>query len=138
MDESRVHMIKMAPGLRELDQLDTWFNQRFSGPFAYVSTKSCPTRQPELLNGGSLYWVFANQILGRQELVEFEKDAKPLGRCVIKVRRELIPVVPAPKRPCQGWRYLTAEDAPMDLPKGREHEDVPDDVNAALARLGLI
>lgn len=138
MAQGELHILKMAPGLRELSQLQDWMNARFTGPYAFVSTKSCPTRDEELLAGGSIYWVFANQILGRQELVGFEKNAPPHNRCLIKVHREVIPTVPTPKRAFQGWRYLDGADAPMDLPKGREHEDIPDDINAALARMGLL
>lgn len=137
MSKETVHIIKMAPGLRELKQLELWFDQRFSGPFAFVSTKSCPTRKEEILNGGSLYWVFGTQILARQEIVDFDKSGIN-GRCVFRVKRDLIPVSPTPKRPFQGWRYLRPEEAPMDVTQGREREDIPDDINAALARLGLI
>lgn len=133
-----LHMIKMAPGLKELSELDTWFSARFRGDTAFISTKSCPTRQEELLSGGSVYWVFGTQILGRQALTSFEKNKPPSGRCVIGVKRELIPVVPTPKRAFQGWRYLEDGDAPSDLPKGREHEDIPRDVNAFLAQIGLL
>ena len=51
---------------------------------------------------------------------------------------ELIRVVPTIKRPFQGWRYLKSEDAPMDLPKGREEEEaLPESLSAALAEIGI-
>ena len=131
-----LNILKMAPGLRELPQLEAWLAARFSGEFAYASTKHCPTRQDELLNGGSIYWVFANRILCRQRIFGFETAHD--GRCLLKIGREPVPVVPTPRRAFQGWRYLNGADAPADLPKSREGDDaLPRDMEAALAALGL-
>jgi hypothetical protein len=48
-------------------------------------------------------------------------------------------VVPSLKRPFQGWRYLKPEDAPRDLPVGRENEEaLPPSLSAALAEIGIL
>ena len=51
----------------------------------------------------------------------------------------LIPVRPTPRRPFQGWRYLTCEDAPADLGNGDAAlKDLPPQMRVELAELGLI
>ena len=43
------------------------------------------------------------------------------------------------RRAFQGWRYLKPEDAPPDLPEGREAEaDLPVELNRALAEIGVL
>ena len=48
-------------------------------------------------------------------------------------------IEPRPSRPFQGWRYLTAKDAPRDI--GRETGDLgemPEEMRRELAGLGLL
>lgn len=66
-------------------------------------------------------------------------SADGVRRCAIVLEKELIRVVPTLKRPFQGWRYLKPEDAPIDLPKGRESEEaLPPSLSAALADIGVV
>jgi hypothetical protein len=59
-------------------------------------------------------------------------------RCAITLDRAAVQVVPVPRRPFQGWRYLKPEEAPRDLPAQREGDDpLPPELSAALADLGL-
>lgn len=55
---------------------------------------------------------------------------------------ELVPVVPQPRRPFQGWRYLTATDAPLDLTglseDGAGFDAFPPQLQEDLAELGLL
>ncbi len=52
---------------------------------------------------------------------------------------EIQRVTPVPSRPFQGWRYLTPEDAPADLRKGRETEaSLPAELDRALAEIGVL
>ncbi|WP_313293004.1 DUF1489 family protein, partial [Rhizobium rhizoryzae] len=52
---------------------------------------------------------------------------------------EIIETVPQPKRPFQGWRYLTQEDAPRDLGAiGDDVASMPEDLRRELAELGLL
>jgi hypothetical protein len=50
-----------------------------------------------------------------------------------------VPVRPVPRRAFQGWRYLTADDAPADLGRGDKGlADLPPKMRRELAELGLI
>ena len=51
----------------------------------------------------------------------------------------LVPVRPVPRRAFQGWRYLTADDAPADLGRGdKQLAELPPKMRRELAELGLI
>jgi len=52
---------------------------------------------------------------------------------------ELILTTQVPRRPFQGWRYLKAEDAPLDLSKSRASEDpLPPELAGKLAEIGVL
>jgi hypothetical protein len=43
------------------------------------------------------------------------------------------------RRPFQGWRYLTPQDAPVDTPHNIEvDDDMPEDMRSELTELGLL
>ena len=67
-----------------------------------------PKRADELLNGGSLYWVFKGMILARQTVLRLEEVPGEDGitRCGIVLGKDIIRTEPVPRRPFQGWRYL--------------------------------
>jgi hypothetical protein len=103
-------------------------------------TRMWPKREAELLGGGSIYWVVKGSLLCRQRIDRLDEyiGSDGIRRCAIVLDPELIRVVPTIKRPFQGWRYLKSEDAPMDLPKGREEEEpLPESLSAALAEIGI-
>lgn len=130
-----INIIKMAAGLKEVSEMERRAKALMRGEHVVISTKNCPTRADELLDGGSVYWVFASQILCRQAIVKIDKAE----RCLISLSPEIIRVTPTPRKAFQGWRYLDPKESPADLRKGRESEpDMPTDVSAELARLGLI
>ena len=47
-----------------------------------------------------------------------------------------IPVIPAPRRPFQGWRYLKPEDAPEDLTAATGGVELPAELRRKLTDLG--
>ena len=51
---------------------------------------------------------------------------------------EMVRVVPRPKSPFQGWRYLDPKDAPSDLRKAGFKEEGSAELALELSRLGLI
>ena len=104
-------------------------------------TRMWPKREDELLNGGSLYWIIKGNILARQRLIRFDEVIGQDGirRCGLVLGQEILRTQPVPRRPFQGWRYLKADEAPPDLPKGRENEDpLPAELSAKLAEIGIL
>ncbi len=99
-----------------------------------------PKRRAELLNGGSLYWVIKGVLQARQRIIALDEVIGQDGirRCGIRMEAQLIQTQTAPKRPFQGWRYLSRENAPPDLPKMRANDaDIPTELNSALAEIGV-
>ena len=103
-------------------------------------TRMWPKRESEILNGGSIFWVIKGVILCRQPILRLDEHigADGIRRCAIVSKPGLIRVAATPKRAFQGWRYMTAEDAPADLPEGRQEEEaLPPELTRALADIGV-
>jgi hypothetical protein len=99
-----------------------------------------PKRADEVLNGGSLYWVFKGVILARQRILRLDEVDRGDGiaRCALVLDPEVIRTEAVPRRPFQGWRYLSAADAPRDLGRARPDDDsLPPRLMAALADIGV-
>lgn len=143
MDKT-VNLVKLCVGADGVEDLLHWQTQdRAKGPDGLPRhvTRMWPKRQAELLNGGSLYWVFKGLVLARQRVVRLDEvtGSDGITRCGIVLDPDVHRTQSAPKRPFQGWRYLAASDAPPDLPKTRQNEDpLPPDLNRALAEIGVL
>lgn len=146
-----LHLVKLCVGATSIEDLVQWQEERLASARRngrdarlFHTTFQTPKRQTELLDGGSLYWVIKGQILVRQRLTGFGDGKKEDGTacCLLLLDPELVPVRPAPRRAFQGWRYLTAEDAPQDLGRGSnaagELARMPEALRRELAELGLI
>jgi hypothetical protein len=146
-----LHMIKLCVGADSIEDLAAWQRTRVKSqaaegvkkPRLYHTTFQAPKRQQELLDGGSLYWVIKGVVQVRQRLVGFEEGTKENGTpcCLLLLDKALVPVRPMPRRAFQGWRYLTADDAPADLKPGARDDDVaamPPAMRKELANLGLL
>lgn len=133
--------MKLCVGAEGPDDLARWQQQRYGdGPAMHV-TRMWPKREAELLNGGSIFWVFKGVMLARQKLLWLEERFGDDGirRCALILDRELVRVSAIPRRPFQGWRYLDPKDAPEDLAENRAREEaLPPKVAAALAEMGLV
>ena len=104
-------------------------------------TRMWPKRADELLDGGSLYWVFKGAVLARQEIHDLVEVIGEDGirRCAIVFEPQIVLVEARPKRPFQGWRYLAGKDAPPDLSdQSGRHADLPPDLALALNGLGVV
>ena len=139
-----VHLIKLCVGAERVEDLTEWqATARAKGPDGLPRhiTRMWPKRLDEVLNGGSLYWVFKGLVLCRQPIVRLDEvtGQDGIARCGIVLDPTVIRVAATPKRPFQGWRYLPPEDAPRDLPKGRESEEpLPQSLQNALAEIGVL
>lgn len=131
-----LHITKVAYGMSSLPELVTAVERRAQGGVIFMTTRYRPKRHAEIA-GGSLYWIIKHQLIARANLIGFD-DAEG-GRTNIMLEARVIPVVPAPRRAHQGWRYLAAADAPPDLAAGDAGMDqLPGDMIAALAEAGLV
>lgn len=118
-----IHLVKVAVGPKTFNGLKEWQIQLACEKSAKGEndelihiTRNKPKRTNELLAEGSIYWVIKGLIVGRNRILEL----RPMiygGRphCGIVYDSQLIRVVPRPRRAFQGWRYLEAKDAPLDL-----------------------
>lgn len=114
----------------------------FSGDLrrVYHTTRMTPKRKAEILDGGSIYWVFKGAIRCRQEVLDLEEFVNEEGTkyCRIVLDPELIETRPYPHRAFQGWRYLKEDKCPPDDKQGGGTETLPDDMADELRDLGLI
>lgn len=143
-----LHLIKLSVGAESIKDLDGWIKQRVKQavdrgePRRHVHiTRMTPKRETELLDGGSIYWVIRGEIAVRERLLAIEpfRDKEGIARCRLVMEPKLIPVVPRPMRPFQGWRYLAPEDAPPDAGKRSDGvAQMPEEMRRELRDLGLI
>jgi hypothetical protein len=138
------HLQKLSVGSESIQTLQDWQNhvvarrQRrgLSAHHVHV-TRMFPKRRNELLDGGSIYWVIKGNIICRNKIAALEETTKNGHRaCAILMEPELVPVLPKPRRAFQGWRYLSAEDAPSDLTSSDNGADLPAAFRAKLIDLG--
>jgi hypothetical protein len=132
-----LHLTKIAFGAKSLDDLHGWFA---SGDGAErrtesrLTTRYLPKRHAELV-GGSVFWILKHQLVARSPILGFEEAEA--GKTHIVIATGLIDVVPLARRAHQGWRYLNAKDAPLDLAADANGEALPPTLAQELARLGL-
>jgi hypothetical protein len=140
----KINIIKLSVGSESVESLTEWQANRraqMNRAHSLHITRMWPRRDQEVFNGGSMYWVIKGFIQARQQIIGFEEVIGDDGirRCGIMLAPELIRTTAVKRRPFQGWRYLTPEDAPKDLPVGRATDDkLPKDLEIALADLGLL
>jgi hypothetical protein len=145
-----LHLIKLCVGCDSIEDLASWQLERIrqmkaagTKPELFHRTFQMPKRKDELLAGGSLYWVIKGIVQVRQALADVREGSKPDGTpcCLLILDRKLVPVRPVPRRAFQGWRYLSHEEAPGDLSRGRAGDglaQMPPKLRKELAELGLI
>lgn len=145
-----VNLIKLGVGIKDVEHLQNVQNlkldaQMASGikkPYLQHVTRNTPKRAQEFLDGqGSLYWVIKRKVRVRQRIVEFREVKREDGKaaCAFILHAELIRVHPRSFRPFQGWRYLSTQDSPHDLPLGFDASaNIPENMADELRELGLL
>lgn len=138
-----VNLLKLSVGTESVEELIGWQAQRRAqtedGLPRHV-TRMWPKREAELLSGGSLYWVIKGLVQARQKVLRLDAvtGQDGINRCAVVLDPEVIRTEVAAKRPFQGWRYLTPQDAPADLAKARVAETpLPPELSQALADIGV-
>jgi hypothetical protein len=133
-----LHLTKVAVGCGEVETLRARMTARAEGGETFITTRYRPKREGEVI-GGSLYWIIKHQLVARQAILGFEDE--PDGKRVrIRLAADLVAVRARPKRAHQGWRYLTAADAPADI-DGEEADglaELPPGMAAELFALALL
>jgi hypothetical protein len=136
-----LHLVKLCVGVSEVAELRQWVRSVRKGLDTLDhTTRMFPKRRDEILAGGSLYWVIRGLILCRQPIADLVPvtGADGIGRCRIDFKPKIILVRPAPRRPFQGWRYLSSDDAPPDLKSEEVADDMSEAMRRDLAALGLL
>lgn len=138
-------MQKLSVGSESIDKLKDWQKmvvrrrlKKGQSPHHVHVTRMFPKQKDALLDGGSIYWVIKGLIQCRNKIIDLEETQTRDGRraCAIIMDPKLIAVVPTPKRPFQGWRYLKAEDAPKDLIDPSEGDGLPHELRTRLVNIG--
>ena len=136
-------MVKLSVGTEDIAGLAAWQatgRAQSSDGYPQHVTRMWPKRADEVVNGGSIFWVIKGVILCRQKILRLDEyiSADGVRRCAIVCDRDLIKVEATPKRAFQGWRYLPVDDAPADLPEGRQDDTpLPPELSKALAAIGV-
>lgn len=144
-----LHLIKLSVGTDSIEDLAAWQSERLRQmkragikPELFHRTFQMPKRRDDLLDGGSIYWVIKGIVQCRQRLIDLREGTRENGTpCTLLILdKTLIQVRPTPRRAFQGWRYLSADDAPKDLTGNKRDDiaDMPPKLRKELAELGLI
>ena len=144
-----LHLIKLSVGTDSIEDLEEWIAQKLKEqkrrgvkkPERIHTTRMVPKRTEEILDGGSIYWVIKGEILCRERILDIRPvtDKDGIGRCRLVLDPKCVPVRPRPYRAFQGWRYLTAKDAPRDLDRAAPGAAaMPEPLRRELRELGLL
>jgi len=143
-----LNLIKLCVGCDSVRDLEGWIKQKLrekrkrgEKPEHIHRTRMVPKRAAELTDGGSLYWVIRGEVLCRQRIRDIRpfRDKDGVGRCGVVLDPKVILVEPRAYRAFQGWRYLSAADAPRDLERvAPGAAAMPEKLRRELRELGLM
>lgn len=132
-----LNISKVAVGCASIEALRRRQASRVADGVVPIRTRFLPKRADELI-GGSIYWIVKHRITVRQTILGFGRDEEE-NKTIIRLDPALIAVRAKAKRAHQGWRYLSAEDAPQDFSGGGEGlAELPSTLVSELTALALL
>ena len=135
------HLTKIAVGIDSIERLRVR-QKMLTDAYGKIihTTRNMPKQKDQLIKTGSIFWIIKRNVLVRQKILDIVSVVRTDGSrgCEIELDKNLIKVIPTPMKPFQGWRYYLEEDIPRDLNLNKETgEDLPDNINSELIKLGL-
>jgi len=139
-----LHLAKLAVGISDMADLRAAQARRAgTDPPLRHRTRNFPRRAAEIADGGSIYWVIGGAMIVRQRILAIRRERWEDGSAcaALVLKPALVPVLPRPAKPFQGWRYLAPEQAPRDLeasPAADGEAELPMALRQELRLLGLL
>ena len=135
------HLKKIAVGIETIERLRIRQEMVFKDYGKIIhTTRNVPKQKDQLIKTGSIFWIIKRNVLVRQKILDIISVIRDDGSkgCEIELDKDLVRVIPTPMKPFQGWRYYMVDDTPPDLNLGNlENEDLPENINSELIKLGL-
>ena len=138
-----IHLKKLCVGAKEIKDLyerQDLIRKKYDETIHI--TRMFPKKYLELMDGGSIFWVFKGFIKARQliEDIDVYIGQDSIRRCKITLTEDIVLTAHKKERPFQGWRYLKVQDAPKDISlyKKSEHKKEDEELVSELSKLGLI
>ena len=138
-----IHLKKLCVGATEIKDLyDRQDLIRKKYDETIHITRMFPKKHLDLMDGGSIFWVFKGFIKARQLIkgIDVYIGQDSIRRCKITLSEDIVLTTHKKERPFQGWRYLNVQDAPKDirLYKKSEHKKEDEELVSELSKLGLV
>ncbi|MGW5958847.1 DUF1489 family protein [Methylorubrum thiocyanatum] len=144
-----LHLLKLCVGPSSIEELEARIahhraeaSRLGQAPVTAHVTRMFPKRAAAIAGQGSIYWVMKGALTCRQPIraIEPVTGSDGIDRCRLVLDPAVTPVAPRSCRPFQGWRYLEARDAPVDLDRASAGEvaEMPESLRRELVALGLI
>ena len=135
------HLKKIAVGIETIERLRIRQEMLLSAYGKILhTTRNMPKQKEQLIKTGSIFWIIKRNVLVRQKILNIISVIRDDGSkgCEIELDKDLVRVIPTPMKPFQGWRYYMVDDTPPDLNLGNlENDDLPENINSELIKLGL-
>lgn len=141
-----IHLLKPAlqcADIYEFAARQTGWQMQHKGKTVYpVWTSRKPTREADLLEGGSVFWIIKGQVQCRQDIwdiIDYKAEGDEKKSFLILCNPQLIRTQDLARKPFQGWRYLTPPNCPPDIgPIDANDERPPPEIEKELRAAGLL
>ena len=94
-----LHIVKLCVGVSELKEFEDWRrSEQKAGRDMSHTTRMFPKRAPEIIKGGSIFWVIRGFIMVRQPIKALEpvRGRDGIKRCRIVFESDYVLVRPTP------------------------------------------